>query len=138
MLWISNPSDRRRQPPDFIRRYLGETGYPPAAPDHRRTAYPAAVALILLTGPAGLEMLFIERARHDDDPWSGNLGFPGGKVEETDDGERQAAERETREEIGLDLAFRPLPRQGSPTSPAPICRSGFLFRLRAGPPPRWS
>ena len=49
-------------------------------------------------------MLFIERARHDDDPWSGNLGFPGGKVEETDDGERQAAERETREEIGLDLA----------------------------------
>jgi 8-oxo-dGTP pyrophosphatase MutT (NUDIX family) len=49
-------------------------------------------------------MLFIERARHDDDPWSGNLGFPGGKVEKHDAGERQAAERETREEIGLDLA----------------------------------
>ena len=63
----------------------------------------AAVALILRNGTIGLEVLFIERARHAGDPWSGDLGFPGGKVEADDAGPREAAERETWEEIGLDL-----------------------------------
>ncbi len=62
----------------------------------------AAVAMILREVPGDLEILFIERATDERDPWSGHLAFPGGKVE---DGEqaRQAAERETQEEIGLDL-----------------------------------
>ena len=63
----------------------------------------AAVALILRAGEAGPEALFIERARHEADPWSGDLGFPGGKVEAGDREPRLAAERETLEEIGLDL-----------------------------------
>ena len=63
----------------------------------------AAVALILRASPAGPEVLFIERARHEGDPWSGDLGFPGGKVEKHDGEDRRAAERETLEEIGLDL-----------------------------------
>ncbi len=63
----------------------------------------AAVALILREEQSGLGMLFIERAKHDNDPWSGNLGFPGGKVEKSDGDARIAAERETLEEIGLDL-----------------------------------
>lgn len=63
----------------------------------------AAVALILREQRSGLGMLFIERARHDNDPWSGNLGFPGGKVEKSDGDARITAERETLEEIGLDL-----------------------------------
>ena len=74
---------------------------PASLPDGFRT--PAAVALILRTSDLGLEVLFIERAAHADDPWSGDLGFPGGKVETGDRTARQAAERETREEIGLDL-----------------------------------
>jgi hypothetical protein len=40
------------------------------------TITPAAVALILRQGPSGMQMLFIERAAHDNDPWSGNVGFP--------------------------------------------------------------
>lgn len=63
----------------------------------------AAVALILRRGRDDLEVLFIERARHAGDPWSGDLGFPGGKVERHDIDARQTAERETREEVGLDL-----------------------------------
>lgn len=63
----------------------------------------AAVALILRDGESGPEVLIIERARHEKDPWSGDLGFPGGKVE-ADDGDPQlAAQRETLEEIGIDL-----------------------------------
>lgn len=64
----------------------------------------AAVALILHPTEQGTEVLFIERAHHPQDPWSGNLAFPGGRIEPTDADARQTAERETREEIGLDLA----------------------------------
>ena len=43
-------------------------------PGYRR----AAVALILSHTGSGYRMLFIERATHPGDPWSGNIGFPGG------------------------------------------------------------
>jgi 8-oxo-dGTP pyrophosphatase MutT (NUDIX family) len=63
----------------------------------------AAVALVLRERTDGLEILFIERAPRVGDPWSGDIGFPGGKMEEGDRDSRQTAERETLEEIGLDL-----------------------------------
>ena len=53
--------------------------------------------------PASTEVLFIERARHEKDPWSGHMAFPGGRVDPADDHVRAAAERETFEEVGLDL-----------------------------------
>jgi len=62
----------------------------------------AAVAMIVRELPGDLEILFIERASDIRDPWSGHLAFPGGKVEPGEQA-RQAAERETREEIGLVL-----------------------------------
>jgi len=62
----------------------------------------ASVAMILHQGAADVEILFIERAAHLLDPWSGHIAFPGGKLEEGEL-ECQAACRETREEIGIDL-----------------------------------
>jgi 8-oxo-dGTP pyrophosphatase MutT (NUDIX family) len=78
-------------------------GRPPALlPLGARTH--AAVALVLRETSTGPEVLFIERAHHDSDPWSGDLGFPGGKVEREEEGDpRRAAERETFEETGLKL-----------------------------------
>lgn len=64
----------------------------------------AAVAIVLRRGAEAPEALFIERARHPGDPWSGHMAFPGGRVDPGDAGPRAAAERETREEVGLDLA----------------------------------
>ncbi|WP_243372153.1 CoA pyrophosphatase [Geotalea sp. SG265] len=75
---------------------------PEMLPADRRVK--ASVALILREGEIGPEMLFIERARHKGDPWSGDLGFPGGKVEVSDGDAYSAAMRETVEEIGLDLS----------------------------------
>jgi 8-oxo-dGTP pyrophosphatase MutT (NUDIX family) len=63
----------------------------------------AAVAAILQTGREGLELLFIRRAEHEGDPWSGHISFPGGRSEPGDDGLMATAIRETAEETGLDL-----------------------------------
>ena len=63
----------------------------------------AAVAMLLREGTFSTEVLFIVRAEHDHDPWSGNIGFPGGRLNPTGETPRQAAERETLEELALDL-----------------------------------
>ena len=65
---------------------------------------PAAVALILRQTGDIQELLFIERAHHPDDPWSGNIGFPGGRWDVVDATLRHTAERETMEEVGIDLS----------------------------------
>jgi 8-oxo-dGTP pyrophosphatase MutT (NUDIX family) len=64
----------------------------------------AAVAVCLRERRGGAELLFIERARREGDPWSGHMAFPGGRVEPDDLSSRGAAERETFEEVGLPLA----------------------------------
>jgi 8-oxo-dGTP pyrophosphatase MutT (NUDIX family) len=61
----------------------------------------ASVALILRSGP---EMLWIRRAENPNDPWSGHMGFPGGRSEPGDPDPRRTAERETLEEIGVALS----------------------------------
>lgn len=76
---------------------------------HQPTVLPAdrphaAVALLLAETPTEPEILFIQRATHADDAWSGDIGFPGGRVAEGETNPRQTAERETREELDLDLA----------------------------------
>ena len=67
----------------------------------------AAVAVILRehherTGQS--DLLFIQRANRDGDPWSGQMAFPGGHREPEDTSLMAAAMRETDEEIGLSLA----------------------------------
>ena len=63
----------------------------------------AAVALVL-AGPApSPRFLLVERARLAGDPWSGHLALPGGRAQAGDRDLRATAERETREEVGLDL-----------------------------------
>jgi 8-oxo-dGTP pyrophosphatase MutT (NUDIX family) len=65
----------------------------------------AAVALVFRDGAeGGLELLFIRRAEHEKDPWSGHMGFPGGRTEPGDPDLQATAVRETLEETGLDLA----------------------------------
>jgi 8-oxo-dGTP pyrophosphatase MutT (NUDIX family) len=48
-------------------------------------------------------MLLIKRAERDGDAWSGQVAFPGGKMNSDDESVLKAAVRETREEVGIDL-----------------------------------
>jgi len=73
----------------------------------------AAVASIFRDGEHGAELLFIVRAHHEKDPWSGQVGFPGGRAEPIDGSLEATAIRETREELGVDLTTPSVRRLGA-------------------------
>lgn len=86
---------------DEIRRALAL--YEPALAQRGLSRH-ASVALVLRENAgSGAEILFIERAEKEGDPWSGHMAFPGGRVDLPGESPEQAAVRETLEEVGLSL-----------------------------------
>lgn len=66
----------------------------------------AVVAILLYQDSAEeLSTLLIHRVESSNDPWSGQIGLPGGRVEKFDLSTREALEREVREEVGLELGI---------------------------------
>lgn len=63
----------------------------------------AAVSIILRDGEHGTEVLMMQRAKHERDPWSGQMSFPGGKIDPQDINAKAAAVREAFEEVGAEL-----------------------------------
>jgi len=116
---------------DHVARALGR--HEPellTAEDRRR----AAVAMVLHDARQGPEVLLIERARQERDPWSGHMAFPGGRVEAGDPHPRATAERETREEVGIALhSAEHLGQlddlQGRGPAPQGLVISGHVYRL---------
>lgn len=68
----------------------------------------ASVALILRNLHSVPEVLFIERAKNENDPWSGQIAFPGGTKDQSDENTIDTAIRETREEVNLVLSQKSL------------------------------
>lgn len=86
---------------DFVRERLGANA--PARSRISEGAH-AAVAIVMRERRRAVEVLLIERAEREGDPWSGHMAFPGGRLEQGDDSSRTAARRETLEEVGIELA----------------------------------
>jgi 8-oxo-dGTP pyrophosphatase MutT (NUDIX family) len=63
----------------------------------------AAVAAILRHAADGPALLLMQRARREGDSWSGQISMPGGMASPQDTHTRRTAERETLEEVGMDL-----------------------------------
>jgi 8-oxo-dGTP pyrophosphatase MutT (NUDIX family) len=100
----------------------------------------AAVAIVLRDGPHGIEVLFIHRAEHPEDPWSGHMAFPGGRAE-ADEPPLATAIRESAEEVGLDLeraeSLGALDEvQAVRRVPVDMAIAPFVFRVGPGTEPR--
>jgi 8-oxo-dGTP pyrophosphatase MutT (NUDIX family) len=101
------------------------------------SARKAAVAAVLREIAGAPELLFIRRAEHPRDRWSGQMAFPGGRVDPGDADPLSAAIREAHEEVALDLERSAeligrlsevsAHRRGSPT---PLTIVPFVFELR--------
>jgi 8-oxo-dGTP pyrophosphatase MutT (NUDIX family) len=63
----------------------------------------AAVAVILSLENSDFSILFVKRVENAADPWSGQIGLPGGKREPEDENLQQNVTRETLEETGISL-----------------------------------
>lgn len=87
------------------------------------------------------EILLIRRAEHELDPWSGHMALPGGRHDPTDETLLHTVERETREEVGIDLTRHAMLIGRLPEMPA-IARghqvgmtiAPFVFVVSESPP----
>jgi len=86
---------------DVIRERL--RAHRPAATGSKQDAR-AAVALVLRDAAESAEFIVIHRAHRRGDPWSGHMALPGGRQDRADQDLRTTVARETREEVGVDLA----------------------------------
>ena len=88
---------------DAIARQLADFS-PQRAPDRHRRRRSAVAMLVRGERVRGPEILMIQRAERRGDPWSGHMGFPGGRLDSSDPHSFGTAVRETREELGFDVA----------------------------------
>ncbi len=88
---------------DRLRKRLLPLSLAEAELDAKRAA---AVMILLRDGSRGPEVLLTLRAKREGDPWSGQIGLPGGMARGEDEALLDTALRETREEVGLDLKGR--------------------------------
>ena len=66
----------------------------------RHPLTPAAVLVPLVLRPKGVSLLLTKRTAHLNDH-AGQISFPGGRVDATDENRRATALRETEEEVGI-------------------------------------
>lgn len=111
----------------------------PAYADRDAPYWEAAVAMVLRHAQTGPELLLVQRAVAEGDPWSGQIGLPGGRRDAGEPDLLDTVLRETREETGLDLrahgeVFGALDelRPRTPTLPPFIVRP-YVARLDAAP-----
>ncbi len=124
MIWQMPPSAKDAETPPLGRLRAALRQRPPLL---LSSDVKAAVAVVFQ--PPEPQLLFIRRAEYPHDPWSGHIAFPGGKQDKGDRDLRATAQRETREEIGMDLTGADYLGQldDLQTTISPLVVSGFAY-----------
>jgi 8-oxo-dGTP pyrophosphatase MutT (NUDIX family) len=87
----------------------------------------AVVAILLWDAPGrGLQTLLVQRAEREGDPWSGQIGLPGGRVKQGAETPRTALHREVEEEVGSLSVGHPMRRMEMGVQP-------WVYGLRIKP-----
>ena len=116
--------------------------YRPRKIPGRKFCVRSGVAIVLAEQPVARELsvLMIRRANREGDPWSGNMGFPGGRAEGDDQSIFHAAVRELCEETGVaaEDGLKPIGRLSELVTRAhekwvPMIITPFVFRLHTFP-----
>ena len=125
---------RRSVPPELTRIARLEKALAGRAPRtvHDPNRRLAAVAVVF--GPDPDSVLLIRRAEREGDRWSGQMAFPGGRWSPDDRDLQVTAQRETREEVGVDLSSARLLGQLDDSAPRssnlpPVIVRPFVFVL---------
>jgi 8-oxo-dGTP pyrophosphatase MutT (NUDIX family) len=89
-----------------------------------------AVVAVLLYQDSDDELstLLIHRVERSNDPWSGQIGLPGGRIEKFDSSTQEALEREVREEVGVELG-----REGEQLGVLSVGHPGRRIEMRVQP-----
>jgi len=66
----------------------------------------AAVLVLLRATDKEFQVLLVKRAEKSNDPWSGQIAFPGGKRDPEDKDLKETVVRETLEETGINIFVR--------------------------------
>jgi 8-oxo-dGTP pyrophosphatase MutT (NUDIX family) len=91
-----------------------------------------AVAVLLKEEVDELQLLMMRRRDSPQDPWSGQMAFPGGHAESQDRSLSDTAARETQEEVGIDVRnqiFLGCLRNVEPKN-APMIVAPFVFLVK--------
>lgn len=96
----------------------------------------AAVSIIRVKYPWP-SILIMERSHSKEDPWSGQLCFPGGRWDPTDQNYLETAIRETKEECGITLLCKDLkeicPHDSARSRRSPVPVAVFAFEIEQRP-----
>lgn len=117
---------------DFAKDRLQREGFP--APREGHLSDPQAAVAIVCTRGQNESILLLRRSRRENDSWSAQWSFPGGRCEKQDADLLHTALRELEEECGISLAREEMEQRLPPViagraKPPFLPVAPFVFRI---------
>lgn len=98
--WLENPKEKSMT--DIIEQRLRRHAAR-KIPWRQKLTRSAVASVIHITESGEVEVLLMQRPHRDGDPWSGDICYPGGRMQAEDLSAMDTASREMLEEVGVDI-----------------------------------